>query len=649
MENPITMLALEFRTSTTNNNQTASPSSVATTLPATSAAHRNAKTSQKFWQLSAESKLLFGVVFVLTAIMCGIGFFIFTYYANQIDAKYDETGRVLAQTVAGQGQLALSSSNNSGQLLKTQLKRLAHAVLESTPDVAAIEFYDASGQEVYVEMRSGLPKGVLISDYTAAIRQGTKPLGMVHVKLTGGIRAGLITSTKYFLILPFIGAWLFALLFTFCISYIWTKHLKVLVDGVRKVSSGEFGFQIPAQELWGQVQQLAFAFNDMSNRLKVYENQNIESLTFERNKLEAVLLSIADGVLVCDDQNRVVILNDTATEMLAIEHPQAFLGTELEDYISETAEAERLFQPVLKAFEAYQHDLATGKLLSTQGNAPFSHLLSLPEKSVRLLLSPIRDSGYNHLGFVMIMHDITKEREVDKLKTDFISNVSHELRTPVTTVKSYVDTLYFHRNELDADTFQEFMETVYVETERLKRLVNDILDFSRLDEGGVALDREWQDIAPIVNLTVQSIRVLAEKKNLTLTTALESNLPHVYINADAIERVLRNLLSNAIKYTPEGGRIKVKAEVSTNGQGLILSVEDNGLGIPAEHIPRIFDRFYRVENKVHTVKGTGLGLHLVKITIEKHHEGTVFVHSKEGIGSIFGFELPLNPDFAEQL
>jgi signal transduction histidine kinase len=625
------MLALAFRTAT-HNDPHPKPS-----------ASLNPKERQKLWPLSAESKLMFAVVFVLTAIMCGIGFFIFNYYANQIDAKYDETGKILAQTVAGQGQLALSNSNSSGVLLKTQLKRLAHAVLESTPDVAAIEFYDAKGQEVSVEVRSGLPKGVLISDYTAAIRQGNHPLGVVHVKLTGGIRAGLITSTKYFLILPFIGAWLFALLFTFCISYIWTKHLKVLVDGVRKVSSGEFGFQIPAQALWGQVQQLAFAFNDMSNRLKVYENQNIESLTFERNKLEAVLLSIADGVLVCDDQNRVVILNDTATQMLAIEHPQAFLGTELGDYISETEEAERLFQPVLKAFEASQ------QALDAPASAPFSHLLSLPEKSLRLLLSPIRDSGYNHLGFVMIMHDITKERAVDKLKTDFISNVSHELRTPVTTVKSYVDTLYFHRNELDADTFQEFMETVYVETERLKRLVNDILDFSRLDEGGVALERDWQDISPIVKLTVQSIRVLAEKKNLTLTTALESNLPPLYVNADAIERVLRNLLSNAIKYTPEGGKIKVKAEVSASGTGVEISVEDNGLGIPVEHLPRIFDRFYRVENKVHTVKGTGLGLHLVKITIEKHHEGRVFVHSKEGIGSIFGFELPLNPTETEEV
>lgn len=638
------MLALSFRSSATEDVDTVAVRANGGKVSVHPSATRASAWGRLRW--SSESKLMFVVVLVLTTVLFSVAYWVYLHYQTKIDAEYDRTGKVLANLVAGQGQLALSSQHNSSALLKTQLKRLTHAVLESTEDIAAIEFYDATGAEVYIETRPGMAQDAIFADYTAPIRQGTKPLGMVHIKLTGALREGLLSSTKSVLLLPFVGAWLLALLFSLSISYIWSKHLGVLVNGVRQVSSGQFGFQIPAQELWGQVQQLAFAFNDMSNRLKVYEDQNIESLTFERNKLEAVLLSIADGVLVCDDQNRVVILNDTATQMLAIEHRQTFLGTLLEEYISESEAAEHVFQPVLQAFEAFQKDTHQGGTTASRLNQPFSYLLTQPEKTLRLLLSPIRDSGYNHLGFVMIMHDITKERAVDKLKTDFISNVSHELRTPVTTVKSYVDTLYFHRNDLDEDTFQEFMETVYVETERLKRLVNDILDFSRLDEGGVALEREWQDIVPIINITVQSIRVLAEKKQLTLTTALESNLPDLYINADAIERVLRNLLSNAIKYTPEQGRIKVKAEVSSDGNWLEVSVEDNGSGIPPEHLPRIFDRFYRVENKVHTVKGTGLGLHLVKIIIEKHHEGTVFVQSKEGVGSVFGFQLP--PNFIER-
>jgi two-component system sensor histidine kinase NblS len=185
------------------------------------------------------------------------------------------------------------------------------------------------------------------------------------------------------------------------------------------------------------------------------------------------------------------------------------------------------------------------------------------------------------------------------------------------------------------------MDTINVETDRLKKMVNDILDFSRLEAPEYKMEMDYEDITPLINLTVQSIKVLAEQKNLKISTAVETNLPKVYMNSDSIERVLRNLLGNAIKYTGEGGRIKVRAEVTKNGQALEVTVEDTGVGIPAEHIPHIWDRFYRVENKVHTVKGTGLGLHLVKVAVEQHHHGAVFVKSEVGKGSIFGFQLPL--------
>jgi two-component system sensor histidine kinase NblS len=277
----------------------------------------------------------------------------------------------------------------------------------------------------------------------------------------------------------------------------------------------------------------------------------------------------------------------------------------------------------------------------------FTHKLEVPETTLKIMLSPIQDADGDMLGFVLIMHDVTKETEVDKMKTSFISNVSHELRTPVTTIKSYVDTIYNHGKDLDQETYDEFIETINSETDRLKKLVNDILDFSRLDEGTVVLERELSDISPVINLTVQSVKVLADQKKITLSTAIESGLPKLYINSDSIERVLRNLLSNAIKYTDENGRIRVRAEVTEMGDALEVSVQDSGLGIPEEHLPHIFDRFYRVENKVHTVKGTGLGLHLVKVAIEKHHGGEVFAKSEVGVGSTFGFRIPLGEPGAE--
>ena len=384
---------------------------------------------------------------------------------------------------------------------------------------------------------------------------------------------------------------------------------------------------------------LAESFNDMSMRLRAYEEQNLETITFERNKLKAILLSIADGVVVCDMQAKVAIINDSACEMLGYKASQWAIGASLKEYITE--EGARCFEPIIEDFETVYRENPD------QVPQLFTHKLEMPDTTLKVMLSPIQDAEGDMLGFVLIMHDVTKETEVDKMKTSFISNVSHELRTPVTTIKSYVDTIYNHGKDLDPETYEEFIETINVETDRLKKLVNDILDFSRLEEGAVVLERELADMTPVINLTVQSVKVLADQKKINLSTAIESNLPKLYINSDSIERVLRNLLSNAIKYTDDNGRIKVRAELTELGDALEVSVQDSGIGIPEEHLPHIFDRFYRVENKVHTVKGTGLGLHLVKVAIEKHHGGEVFVKSEVGVGSTFGFRIPLGEPGAD--
>ena len=155
--------------------------------------------------------------------------------------------------------------------------------------------------------------------------------------------------------------------------------------------------------------------------------------------------------------------------------------------------------------------------------------------------------------------------------------------------------------------------------------------------------KEKTNIVPVIEQQIKSMQVLAEEKHITFSLIKEPDLPEIPINVDSIERALNNLLSNAIKYSPENGRIKVRAELARDPNFVEVSVEDQGCGIPEEHQKKIFERFYRVENDTHTVKGTGLGLHLVKITIEKHHQGEVFVKSKPGEGSTFGFRLPINP------
>lgn len=584
---------------------------------------------------SSENKIL---LFIVVAISCS--FLIVAYginisYINSLEENYEHFTDMTAKVLAQGGMERLSTRNP-----ELELKTFADSMLVSSEDIAGIEYFSDSGKLLYKSSKplssedmkrvwdSSAPLRTTLPDGTVTQSRGT-----VHVKLTGKTLRDIRSATGNIIFWVFMSAWFISILAVSMNTYFLSKHLRTLVRGVKRLATGDFGYKILEHDLWGELKTLAESFNDMSVRLRTYEEQNLETITFERNKLKAILLSIADGVVVCDLQAKVAIINDSASGMLGYKSSQWAIGANLKEYITE--DGTRCFEPIIADFEqVYQKNPDDVPQL-------FTHKLETPEKTLKVMLSPIQDTEGNMLGFVLILHDVTKETEVDKMKTSFISNVSHELRTPVTTIKSYVDTIYNHGKDLDPETYDEFIETINVETDRLKKLVNDILDFSRLDEGAVLLERELADITPVINLTVQSVKVLADQKQIHLSTAIESNLPKLYINSDSIERVLRNLLSNAIKYTDDGGRIRVRAEVTAQGDALEVSVQDSGIGIPEEHLPHIFDRFYRVENKVHTVKGTGLGLHLVKIAIEKHHSGEVFVKSEIGMGSTFGFRIPL--------
>lgn len=590
---------------------------------------------------SSENRILLLVITTISFSFLIVAFGIYTNYNNSLSDNYDRFASMITNVVAVGGVERLSSRNP-----EFDVKTFTDNMVASSEDIAGIEFYDVQGKLIY-KSRKPLSDEELkkITDHVQPLHRilhdGMEPqaVGTVHVKLTGKTLREIKTATGNIIIWVFLSAWFISVLAVSLNTYILSKHLRTFVRGVKRLSTGDFGYKILEHDLWGELKTLAESFNDMSMRLRAYEAQNLETITFERNKLKAILLSIADGVVVCDMQAKVAIINDSACEMLGYKSSQWAIGSSLKEYFTE--DGTRCFEPIIVDFEKVIEE-KTGAIPQL-----FIHKLEMPETTLKVMLSPIQDADGEMLGFVLIMHDVTRETEVDKMKTSFISNVSHELRTPVTTIKSYVDTIYNHGKDLDSETYEEFIETINTETDRLKRLVNDILDFSRLDEGAVILERELADITPVINLTVQSVKVLADQKKITLSTAIESNLPRLYINSDSIERVLRNLLSNAIKYTDESGRIKVRAEVTEMGDALEVSVQDSGIGIPEEHLPHIFDRFYRVENKVHTVKGTGLGLHLVKVAIEKHHGGEVFVKSELGAGSTFGFRIPLGEPGAE--
>ena len=210
-------------------------------------------------------------------------------------------------------------------------------------------------------------------------------------------------------------------------------------------------------------------------------------------------------------------------------------------------------------------------------------------------------------------------------------------------MSSYADTLYNYGSEFNYEEQKEFIGTINQEVIRLNTMVNDILDFSRL-QSDKTLEMEKQDITSTIEKITNSHKVLADEKNISITFIKEDKLPQILYNSQSIERVMSNLITNAIKYSPNNSRVKIRAEIARDPNYLEVTVEDNGMGIAPEHQKMIFERFYRIENQVHTVKGTGLGLHLVKIAIEKHHGGKVFVKSKLNEGSTFGFWLPVSKE-----
>jgi len=578
---------------------------------------------------TSENRILVLGLILSTLTLAVVCFFIYKHFATTLEATYDKSIDSLITAISVTGVTELEGDKPS-----SDIHHFLDKLINAHPDIAYIEFQNSRGKVVYRgEVQSRLSDTRLFHQIVK-LHQDNNPalpvIGSIHLGLTGKSKYLLDRATAITIVIAFISAWIISCVAVIGISWIISKHLRTLVRGVKRLSTGDFGYRIPSHELWGELKHLAESFNDMSTRLRVYEDQNIDTLTFERNKLEAILLSITDGVVVADNDGEIVIINESACDMLDVQHSEALLGSKITQYTND--EGETCFEAIVKDFY---------KSLQNTDPETFVRGVEIAGRTLRVIISSIKDTEGMSLGYVMILRDITRETEIDRMKTQFISNVSHELRTPVTTIKSYVDTIFHHGDELDKETYEEFMDTINVETDRLKKMVNDILDFSRLEAPEYKMEMDYEDITPLINLTVQSIKVLAEQKNLRISTAIETNLPKVYMNSDSIERVLRNLLGNAIKYTGEGGRIKVRAEVAKNGQALEVIVEDTGVGIPAEHIPHIWDRFYRVENKVHTVKGTGLGLHLVKVAVEQHHHGAVFVKSEVGKGSIFGFQLPL--------
>lgn len=577
--------------------------------------------------LTTQNRLIISGLLLSTILIVAIAVFAIFNIQKNLNEGYQNFGQIVSKALAIECTELVEHTSNSRN--KETLKTHADTIVASHSDIIFIEFRNSDGKLLYrtgAEQNSSLKTSNIIVSSPMINSSGIN-IGSVTIGLSGNIISQISSTTRASLLFVFSVAWI---VFAFVIlinTYLITRELRILHNGVQKISTGEFGYTIKDKDVSAEVKELFNAFNQMSNRLHIYEEQNIEQLTLERNKLEAVLMSIANGVVVCDNNDNVVLINNHAHKLLELDDEQ-ILNIKIQDYVD--TEGNFCFKDKIEEFKDTP--------LEVMENKPLEFNIQVDKRVIKSIISPMFTRNKDYVGYIIVLIDMTKEAEMDAMRSTFISNVSHELRTPVTVLRSYIDTLYNYGNEFDYDTQKEFIGTINQEIIRLQGMVNDILDFSRM-EANAQMEKSLNSVYEVVDTCVSQVQALTKERNLKITVTKDDGIPEFLFNYDGIERALTNLLSNAIKYSPDNGEIKVNLTKTDNNAE--ITVTDQGCGIAPEFQKKIFDRFYRVENNIHTVKGTGLGLHLVKQTIEKYHNGKVFVNSAVGQGSTFGIILPI--------
>lgn len=570
--------------------------------------------------LTTQNRLIISGLIISTILIVAIAVFAIFNIQKKLNEGYQNFGQIVSRALA----IECTELTDSFDKLK------AHAdnIVASHKDIVFIEFRDNDGNLIYKTESKTVTKSPNITVNSPMITAENKNAGSVTVGLSGSIISQISATTRASLLFVFSVAWIVFAFVVLINTYLITRELRILHDGVNKISTGEFGYTIQDKDVSSEVKELFNAFNDMSNKLHIYEEQNIEQLTLERNKLEAILMSIANGVVVCDNNDNVVLVNDHAHKLLDLEENQ-MLDTKIQNYID--TEGNYCFKDKIEEFKDTP--------LEIMENKPLEFNIQVDKRVIKSIISPMFTRNKDYVGYIIVLIDMTKEAEMDAMRSTFISNVSHELRTPVTVLRSYIDTLYNYGNDFDYETQKEFIGTINQEIIRLNGMVNDILDFSRM-EANAQMEKSLNSIYEVIDNCVNQVQALTKERNLKIIVNKEEGIKDFLFNYDGIERALTNLVSNAIKYSPDNGEITVN--LKRDGENTEITVTDQGMGIAYEHQKKIFDRFYRVENNIHTIKGTGLGLHLVKTTIEKYHNGKVFVNSELGKGATFGIILPLN-------
>ncbi|HVI42567.1 MAG TPA: ATP-binding protein, partial [Anaerovoracaceae bacterium] len=361
---------------------------------------------------------------------------------------------------------------------------------------------------------------------------------------------------------------------------------------------------------------------EMFNLLRKQLNLTLSEISNEKSKLETILKYMADGLIAIDLSGHIIHANPAAMALLNI---------------TEGDVENKHYNDIIKN---YNESLIFDKLRENCKDGGVADTFLYGGSTIAVRYDRFKDENAQDVGIIMILQDITERQKLENMQMDFVANVSHELKTPLTTIKSYTETLLCGQVE-DKETINQFLSIIETETDRMNRLVKELLQLSRLDYKQEKWNKKESNLIGLLKAVVTKVELTAKSKNQHLNYIFDdSQKIMTVIDKDGIEQVLLNVLSNAIKYTQDGGRIDIDAlQAGKNAQ---LIIADNGIGIPENELSRVFERFFRVDKaRSRAMGGTGLGLAISKQIIEEHN-GSIEIESKEGKGTKVIITLPLS-------
>ena len=392
-----------------------------------------------------------------------------------------------------------------------------------------------------------------------------------------------------------------------------TKPIAILTSKAEAIANGtiEHIALSPKTHAGFEIAKLVETFNLMINQMK----SNMNEVSSEKNKLETILLHLADGVLAFNASGKLIHVNLAAKKMLSITD-------------------EKNFEDI---FSKIKIDINLEKIIYLYDWTSSEQMINIGDKFYNIFFAPFRDENNRANGVVAVLQDMTEQAKLDEMRKEFVANVSHELKTPLTSIKTYSETIL--EQDLDSESRDRFMNVILNEANRMTRLVSDLLQLTKFDYKKIAWNKIDFDITLLVKQVCEKHKIQADKKDQILECYVTSNVPEVFGDRDGIERVITNIVTNSIKYTPEKGNIKVY--VGFVHDDAYIKIIDNGMGIPKEDLPRVFERFYRVDKaRSREMGGTGLGLPIAKEIIEANG-GSIDMKSDIGKGTEVIIKVPI--------